>query len=136
MQPSSELRDLMIRYWEAFTHGDISFVEAHLSADPGILGVGTDPEEWYEGVKVRQVFTEQLTAVGGVSITPGEVRAYQEGTVGWIADRPTFTLPDGTMFSVRFTAVAHREDGQWKLVQAHTSVGVPNQQVVGQTLPS
>ena len=85
---------------------------------------------------MRQVFTEQLTAVGGVSITPGEGRAYQEGTVGWIADRPTFTLPDGTMFSVRFTAVAHREDGQWKLVQAHTSVGVPNQQVVGQTLPS
>ena len=136
MHPSSELRDLMVRYWAAFTRGDVPFVEAHLSADPGILGVGTDPEEWYEGADVRRVFTEQLKAVGGVSITPGEVRAYQEGPVGWVADRPTFTFPDGTTFSVRFTAVAHREDDEWKLVQAHTSVGVPNEQAVGQTLPT
>jgi hypothetical protein len=28
------------------------------------------------------------------------------------------------------------EDGDWKLVQAHTSVGVPNDQLVGQTLPT
>ena len=120
----------------AFTRGDASFVEAHLSAEPGILGVGTDPEEWYEGAEVRRIFTEQLTAMGGVSITPGDVRAYQEGPVGWIADRPTFTFTDGATFSVRFTAVARREDGGWKLVQAHTSVGVPNEQVVGQDLPT
>jgi hypothetical protein len=136
MNPSSELRELMVRYWAAFTRGDVSFVEAHLSTDPDILGVGTDPVEWYEGLEVHRVFTEQLTAVAGVSITPGNIRAHQEGKVGWIADRPTFTLPDGTTFSVRFTAVAHREDGEWKLVQAHTSVGVPNEQVVGQTLPT
>jgi hypothetical protein len=133
---SSELRDLMVRYWAAFTRGDGSFVEAHLSADPGVLGVGTDPCEWYEGAEVRRVFTEHLPAVAGVSIIPGEVGAYQEGPVGWIPDRPTFTFPDGTTFSVRFTAVAHREDGEWKLVQAHTSVGVPNEQVVGQDLPT
>lgn len=113
MHPSTELRDLMVRYWAAFTRGDVSFVEAHLPAVAGILGVGTDHEEWYEGTDVRRVFTEQLTAVGGVSVTSGEVRAYQEGTVGWIADRPTFSLPDGTSFSARFTAVAHREDGEW-----------------------
>ena len=136
MQPSSELRDLMIRYWEAFTRGDAEFVNAHLSPDPGTLGIGTDPDEWYEGVEVRRVFTEQLKAVGGVSITPGDMRAYQEGPIGWIADRPTFTFPGGLSFSLRFTAVAHREDGEWKLVQAHTSVGVPNEQVVGQDLPT
>ena len=41
MQPSNELRDLMIRYWEAFAGGDVPFVEAHLSIDSGLLGIGT-----------------------------------------------------------------------------------------------
>ena len=117
MQQSSELRDLMIRYWEAFAGGDVAFVEAHLSADGGILGIGTDPGEWYEGAEVRRVFAEQLKAVGGVVITPGDIKAYEEGPVGWIADRPSFAFPGGMSFSARFTAVAHREDGVWKVDQ-------------------
>jgi hypothetical protein len=136
MQPSSELRNLMIRYWQAFAEGDVSFVEAHLSIDTGILGIGTDFTEWYEGAEVRHVFADQLKAVGGVVITPGDIRAYEEGSVGWLADRPTFTFPGGAAFTARFTAVARREDGDWKLVQAHTSVGIPNDQLVGQTLPT
>jgi hypothetical protein len=136
MQPSSELRNLMIRYWEAFAMGDVSFVEAHLSTDSDILGIGTDPGEWYEGADVHRVFAEQLETVGGVVITPGDIRAYEEGAVGWIADRPTFSFTGGITFTARFTAVAHRENGDRKLVQAHTSVGVPNDQLVGQMLPT
>ena len=94
MQPSSELRDLVIRYWEVFAGGDVSFVEAHIPADRVVSGIGTDPDEGYEGAGVHHVLT------------------------------------------ARSTAVAHREDGEWKLVRANTSVGVPDQQLVGQTLPA
>jgi hypothetical protein len=136
MQPSAELRDFMVRYWEAFSTADISLLEAHISAEIGVLGIGTDPSEWYEDADVRRVVKEQLQAAGAVSVRSGEVRAFEEGSVGWLADRPTFTVPGGASFTVRFTAVAHREDGEWKLVQAHTSVGVPNEQLIGQDLPT
>jgi hypothetical protein len=119
MQQSSELRDLMIRYWEAFAGGDVANASAHLSADSGILGIGTDPGEWYEGAEVR-----------GTS-----KRTRRDRSAGLPTD-PPWRFPVQCRFSARFTAVAHREDGVWRLVQAHTSVGVPNDQVVGQPLPS
>ncbi|GAB1692827.1 nuclear transport factor 2 family protein [Krasilnikovia sp. M28-CT-15] len=137
MQGSSELSDLMHRYWQAFSTGDVEFVEAHLSTTEAIFGFGTDPDEAYEGSQVHRVFREQLAAAGGsVTIVPGEVRAYVEGSVGWVSDNPTFHLPDGVRIPARFTAVAHREDGDWKLVQAHTSVGVPNEQLLHMALPT
>jgi hypothetical protein len=77
-----------------------------------------------------------VTAAGTVTITPGEVLAHQQGSVGWLADRPTFTFADGSAFRVRFTAVARLEQGVWKLVQSHTSVGVPNEDLVGTPLPT
>ncbi len=36
----------------------------------------------------------------------------------------------------RFRAVFHKEDGEWKIVQFHTSVGVPNESTVGKALPT
>ena len=45
--------------------------------------------------------------------------------------RPTITLPDGRPASPRWSAVFHREDGEWRLVQLHASIGVPNEEVFG-----
>jgi hypothetical protein len=50
--------------------------------------------------------------------------------MGWLADQPTFVLPDGSSFETRLTAVVRKEDGQWKLVHAHFSVGVPDEEVM------
>jgi hypothetical protein len=40
-----------------------------------------------------------------------------------MAGRVKFTLPDGSTVPARVTGVAHRENGNWKIVQSHTSVG-------------
>lgn len=72
-----------------------------------------------------------------MAIVPGDVRAYEEGPIGWVADNPTFEPAGaGVRIPGRFTAVARREDGKWKFVQAHTSVGVPNEQLMGMALPT
>ncbi|MDQ4059074.1 MAG: nuclear transport factor 2 family protein, partial [Actinomycetota bacterium] len=39
-------------------------------------------------------------------------------------------LPDGSAFDCRVTAVARREGEVWRLVHAHFSVGVPDEEVV------
>jgi hypothetical protein len=61
--------------------------------------------------------------LAGASIEPGDVKAFQEGTVAWLADQPTLTTPDGMRVSARITAVFLREDDDWKIVQSHFSMG-------------
>jgi hypothetical protein len=71
---------------------------------------------------------------GAFPVTAGDPQAYQEGSVGWVADRARVGLLDGQTIPFRLTMVCHREDGDWKVVQWHISVGVANEEVVGKEL--
>jgi hypothetical protein len=57
-------------------------------------------------------------------VTPGELLAFECGDIGWVVDRPTIELAGGGRFETRLTFVLHRQDGAWRIVHAHTSVGV------------
>jgi len=131
MNRSPELCDLLARFYEALASGDASFIDRHFSVTDAARGVGTDPAEWWQGARVSGAWKEQLEAMGGsMPLVAGDPEAYVEGTVGWAADRPTLQLPGGAV-GVRLTAVFHREEGEWKLVQLHGSLGVPNEQASG-----
>jgi hypothetical protein len=65
MRPSVEFRDFMLRR-DAFSTADALFLEAHVFALDGVLGIGTDPAEWYKGAEVQCMFKEQLQAAGTV----------------------------------------------------------------------
>ncbi len=128
MERSPALRDLMLRFYEALANGDTSFFDRHFSGAQATRGVGTDPEEWWQGSQVAGAWKEQLEAMGGtMPLVAGDPEAYVEGTVGWAADRPALQLQAGAV-PVRFTAVFHQEEGEWKLVQVHGSLGVPNEE--------
>jgi len=128
MDRSPELRNLMLRFYEALSSGDTSFIDRHFSVAEGARGVGTDPGEWWQGPEVAGAWKEQLEASGGsMRLVAGDPEAYAEGTVGWAADRPTLELEGGPV-PVRLTAIFHQEDGEWKLVQTHGSLGVPNEE--------
>ncbi len=73
---------------------------------------------------------------GSVPLTPGDPEAYVEGSVGWVADQATLTLPDGGELRLRFTGVLHREDGECRFVQSHGSLGVANEDSFGEELPT
>ena len=135
MQKSTELRDLTLRWMEAWSSGDFGFFERHFAQQDGLLVIGTDPEEWWVGYDtVIQVLGAQIEEMSGISIVGSDPQAYTEGTAGWAADRLTFKFPDGTEMSARFTLVFHREDGDWKFVQIHGSFGIPNEEAIGQEL--
>jgi hypothetical protein len=59
-----------------------------------------------------------------------EIEAYEEGTVGWGFIRGDIKLPNGVTLKVRQTFVVHQEGGGWKIVQNHSSVGIPDDQVM------
>ena len=136
MEHSDELRDLTLRFYEAAATGDLYFFEQHVSRQDRAVFIGTDPNEWWEGFEAfREAMRAQSEAIGGggLHIVAGQPRAYQEGNVGWVIDRDAlFRLPDGTEIPFRNTVVFRREEGRWKLVHGHTSIGVRNEELFGE----
>ena len=127
MNQSDELRDLALKWYESVSSGDlVSAVESFFSRQDGVLSIGTDPNEWWEGYGN---IIESRKQMGAFQVKAGDLKAYCEGTVGWVADRMTFKGSDGTEIPFRLTAVFHKENGQWKVVQQHVSVGVPNEEL-------
>ena len=76
-----------------------------------------------------------MEEAGAFAFVPGDPQVFREGSVGWVADRATFKLPDGTERPVRITVVLHKENGEWKIVHVHGSFGIPNEEAFGQELP-
>jgi SnoaL-like domain len=140
MKRSSELRDLCVALSKAHSRSDAPFIERHVSVREGVLSIGSDPKEWMEGERVVEAFKEALQD-DDVRSSPSEddfvreLDAFVEGTVGWASSRFTWTTEDGSEIPMRWSAVFHLEVGQWKLVQAHASVGVPNEEVFGRRIP-
>jgi hypothetical protein len=130
MEASPELRDLTVRFAEAIGAGDAAFLERHTSRQSGLAFLGTDPDEWWTDLAgLTRALAAQRQA--GVEVVPGEPVAYREGGVGWAVDRRLrFHLGDREI-PFRLSVVYHREDGAWKMVHFHSSVGVPNEEAVG-----
>lgn len=135
MERSKDLEEAVRAMYAAMGSNDFAAFEGRLSRRPETRMIGTDPAEWWTGYdRVAEVTQIQLKELEGMRAVPGELEAFVEGDVGWFADQPRWVMTDGTEIALRFTGVFHRENGDWKLVQAHASIGVPNQDVVGFSL--
>lgn len=135
MKKSDELRTLTLESYNAFEKGDYTFFERHTSKEDGVLAIGSDPEEWWAGYDtITRVFKAQMQEMGGFVLADADPQAFSEGSVGWVADYPKMRLPDGTEIPFRITAVYQKENGAWKMVQWHGSIGMPNEEMIGQDL--
>jgi hypothetical protein len=134
MEKSTEIGDFVLNSYKSMLDGDVRFGERHMSQRDDLLVIGTDPNEWWEGyATVLEVLRPQTEALAG-SVIKGDPQAYVEGSVGWFADNVEWKLPNGALLSARLTGVCHKEDGDWKIVQWHWSIGVPNEEAFGQEL--
>ena len=133
MERSDELKQAVLRFYEAIAQGDLAHMERLCSRHEGVVMFGTDPQEhWTDHAMILRAFRAQAQEMGGgLPLRAGTPQAFAEGTVGWVDDQPTFDRPP---FPIRFTAVFHQEEGEWKLVQGHLSIGVSNQEAFGQDL--
>lgn len=131
MEASPEIEELVVAWFAAATRGDASIIDRHVSLSPAACLIGSDPGEYLLGGDeiARFLRGEVEGAAGKVTFAPRDVRALSEGGVGWATALLTITLPDGRHVSPRWSAVVHREDGAWRFVQTHASIGVANDQV-------
>lgn len=131
MQRSPELEQLVADWFRAASRGDSSLVDAHISLDDDVRLIGSDPAELFRGGSAVAEFLRGEVEGGGGAATfaPAGTEAFSEGTVGWATTRVMITLPDGRHVSPRWSSVFRLEDGVWKFVQTHASIGVPNEEI-------
>jgi ketosteroid isomerase-like protein len=136
MQRSPDIESLVQSWFEAANRGDPSIVRAHVSPGEGTRLIGSDATEVFKGGAAITMFlsVEIEGAAGRAQFVARDVEAFEEGTVGWASARLKITMKDGRSVTPRWTAVFHREEGVWKFVQTHVSIGVSNE-AVGWTYP-
>jgi ketosteroid isomerase-like protein len=105
--------------------GKADAVEAFYSLADGSVFMGTDRAEFWtdsaqHNADVRHFFDG---SEGVLRWEAGEAIALTEGSAGWTVDRPTLRLPDGSSVELRLTLVWHRENGDWRVVHSHASIG-------------
>jgi uncharacterized protein (TIGR02246 family) len=124
-----EIRAALDQMIEAQNAGDAERVRSMLSERPDAVHIGTDAEEWWTS---KQVVDAVAAAGGGDGIRAiiDDVGIHILGDVAWTEGRGRFTSPGGER-PVRITGVLAREDGQWRVVQSHASIAVPNAEIFG-----
>ena len=124
MDESAAVRQALLTFYERRSAGDASSFDRVISGRY-TLHIGTAPGEWVEDLeRLRRGFSGFP-----LTLAPGpRPRAWSEGSIGWAADEPTMSF-EGARIVTRLLAVFRHEDGDWRLVAAHFSVGVPDDQV-------
>jgi ketosteroid isomerase-like protein len=128
---SPEIEQVLRDMLDAIARSDVDEIARRTSHEEGALSIGSDPSEWADGYdEIMRLFRES-SPEGELGVTVGldHVRAFREGSVAWAAGQGYFEV-EGRRVPVRVTAVLHMEDGDWKAVQSHASIGVPNAQML------
>ena len=128
--PQHEIRKVFDEMLEAQNAGDAVRLRSMLSERPDAVHIGTDAEEWWTS---KQVLDATAAAGGGDDIraVADDIDIHVQGDIAWVEGRGRFTHAGGGERPVRMTGVFVREDGQWKVVQSHASIGVPNADIFG-----
>lgn len=132
MQQSDGVRNGLLRFYERFSGGDAArFADVIAQAD-GVSVIGTGPGEGHDNRDDWiSTYDEMMRSeMAGTRLESGDPRAYEEGAVGWAVDEPQFVFPDGSRLATRLTALLHEEQGDWKILHLHFSVGVPDEQAM------
>jgi len=136
MKQSEEVRDLLASLIGTFgtPRWGQALIDA-VSAEPAVLMIGTDPAEWWDNFDdIERAMRAQSAELEGATATVTHSEGWVEGDVGWGAVKADAASPGGPAVMFRITATLARRPGGWKIVQAHASVGVANEEIAGQEL--
>lgn len=125
MQESDSVRNAWLAFCEGISKGQVERFDDIVSKEANLV-IGTGPGEMVtERERMRFGFETE-----GVTVETRNARGYEQDTLGWAVDEPRFGFPDGSSFDCRVTSIFQKEGNAWRLVHAHFSVGVPDEEVV------
>jgi ketosteroid isomerase-like protein len=120
MRESAGVAQSLRRFYDAFARGDRSALDEFLR-DDALLVIGSHDSWWRDRAVVIDAFVEEAVRTMP-RVEEDRIVAYEDGDIGWAADRPRFLYPDGRSIAYRYTAVFHRSEAHWTIVQSHLSV--------------
>jgi ketosteroid isomerase-like protein len=130
MRRSPEIEQCVRDMVNAVDRGDVQAAKRSLSAEEGVVMIGTSPDEYARSEEGMGRMIKDSTPEGPeqLHMSVDEVYGYEEGDVAWADSTGRFMRDDSTV-ATRFTTVFHREEGGWRCVQAHASIGVANERM-------
>jgi ketosteroid isomerase-like protein len=117
---SPEIEEALRGWLDAKMRGDREEIVRMLSGDAGVLAVGTDAAEWLEG---PEAFARAHGDAGPFEARIESLDAHRHRDVGWAAVRASVVRDGDEPLAVRLSVVLVQEDGEWRVVQTHASVG-------------
>lgn len=129
--PDDEIRAVLDQMLQAINAGDAGRLRTLVSERPDAVHIGTDAAEWWTSKQMLDAMDGNLHGAFDVQAVIDDVGVHVDGEIAWVEGRGRFRRSDGAERPVRMTSVLAREDGQWKVVQLHTSIAVPNADIFG-----
>src|SRR3954468_10355817 len=126
MRPSSDIAATMRAFYQRMLEGDADAANDLISWDPALIFIGS-AGEWVDDQDALR--SGRLDPGEGLEAGPNPV-AWERGDVGWFVDQPAWVFGDGSRANMRMSAVLQREAAGWRIVHAHLSVPVPDNQCV------
>ena len=126
MAPSVEVKDTVLEFYRRMLAGEGEAANDLISRDPAMIFIGS-AGEWVDDQDALRSGTQVATE--GLEAGPNPV-GYANGDVGWFADQPDWVFADGSRANMRMSAVLQREPDGWRIVHAHLSVAVPDDECV------
>ncbi len=130
MDQSTEVALAIEAFYERFSSGDSARFAAGIADCSGVSVIGSGPGEGHGNrAEWLEVYAGGIAELG-ITLRGTAPTGYAEGDLGFGTDTPSFVLPDGSTLPTRLSAVLRAEDGEWKVVHLHFSVGVPDEQAI------
>jgi len=125
MRESAAVAEAWLRFCEGVSNKRVDEFDDIVSEEANLI-IGTAPNENVsDRAGMRFGFETE-----GITLRSRMARGFEEGSMGWVVDEPSFGFPDGSSMDCRVTAIFRNESETWRLVHAHFSVGVPDEEVV------
>ncbi len=128
---SPEIEAVFRRLWRAFVDGSEAAFSNLMSSDAGFRMILSADDQWFAGPDFAPMFAERGRMMDVERLEFERLEAYEKHDVGWVAAEVTVTMRSGRSTTFRTTMALVIEDGVWKAIQVHTSVGVPQADVFG-----
>ena len=119
---SQELAQRTRELYAALASGHPERASLLYSQEPGRVFVGLSGNDVRAVSEPRGVAPGEFFVEPGSAIVPGEIIAYADREAGWVVDRPTVRLANGSELHLRLTLVWRNEYGIWKIVHTHASL--------------
>ena len=132
MRRSPEIDAVFRRIFAALRDDDQQTFRNHFSPSPDLWWIGSDEREWFRGdTDSVALFEQQVLEIGLVDVVYKRSEPYESDSVGWIAAEVELITMTADIVRARITAVFVLDAGLWRVVQWHTSIGTPNEEVFG-----